>query len=66
MNNKKISIQYTFYVILAVLFTWIIHEFTHWATSELLGYESIMRINSVSSVDGKISSDLHKINVSSM
>lgn len=47
-------------VILAVGFTWIIHEFTHWLVSELLGYETIMRLNGTSPVQGIIHNDVHK------
>ena len=43
MNDQKI--KYILTGILAVIFTWIIHEFAHWLTSELLGYETIMRLN---------------------
>ena len=64
MNNQKITIKYILTAILAVIFTWIIHEFSHWLTSELLGYETIMRVNGTSSVGGENPTDLHKIAIS--
>ena len=45
MTDKKVTFKYIFAVIGAVLFTWFIHEFAHWLTGELLGYDSVMRIN---------------------
>ena len=33
--------------------TWILHEFTHWLTSESFGYDSIMSLNSVSKANGR-------------
>lgn len=64
MIDQKITLEYILHGILAVFFTWIVHEFAHWATSEFLGYKSIMRINGVSFVDGENPSDLHKIIIS--
>jgi len=62
MNDQKI--KYILTGILAVIFTWIIHEFAHWLTSELLGYETIMRLNGTSPVSGENPTDLHKIFIS--
>ncbi len=39
--------------IFAVFFTWIIHEFAHWATSELYGYKTIMELNTTSLANGE-------------
>ncbi|WP_298510318.1 hypothetical protein [uncultured Kordia sp.] len=64
MKNQKITLKYTFIGILAVLITWCIHEFTHWITSELLGYEAFMRLNSVGPVNGAISNEGHKAIIS--
>ena len=43
-----------------MIITWIIHEFAHWLTSELFGYETIMRLNGTSPVNGEKPTDLHK------
>jgi len=43
--EQKINGKYIFISFVAVFFTWIIHEFTHWLTSELLGYKAIMLLN---------------------
>ena len=64
MINQKITFNYVIACLIAVLFTWILHEFTHWATSELLGYESIMRLNSVSPIADQNPTDWHKIYIS--
>jgi len=64
LADKKITLKYIVAVSVAVLFTWIIHEYTHWLTSELLGYDSIMRINGVSPIPGQNPTDWHKIYIS--
>lgn len=60
MMDKKITLKYVLVIIIAVIFTWSIHEFAHWLTSELLGYKAIMRINGTSLVNGQDPTDLHK------
>lgn len=64
MIDQKITFRYILATAIAVIFTWVLHEFTHWVTSESLGYESIMRLNSVSVVDGQERTDWHKIYIS--
>jgi len=53
MTNQKITIKYILIGILAVFFTWMIHEFTHWLTSELLGHKNIMRLNATTIIQGQ-------------
>lgn len=64
MNEQRINGKYIIAGIMAVIFTWIIHEFTHWFTSELFGYETIMRINGTSSVEGENPTELQKVIIS--
>jgi hypothetical protein len=64
MKNQTVSLRYVFAGILAVIVTWFIHEFTHWVTSELLGYESYMRLNSVGSLNGNLSDEVDKAIIS--
>ncbi len=64
MTDQKITITYILVAIFAVIFTWITHEFTHWLTSELLGYETIMRLNGTSVVEGENPTDWHKAIIS--
>ena len=64
MKDQKVTIKYIITGILAVVFTWFIHEFTHWLTSELLGYETIMRLNGTASVKGQNPTALHKAIIS--
>lgn len=60
MNDQKITIRYITAGILAVIFTWIIHEFAHWLTSELFGYDTIMKLNATSFGGEENPTDLHK------
>lgn len=59
MKDQKISISYIIIGTLAVILTWFIHELAHWITAEMLGYESIMRINAVYPVEGQNQTELH-------
>jgi len=56
---KKIDFKYIGICLLAVLFTFIIHETAHWLCSTLLGYETVMTINTTFPVNGKYKSLLH-------
>ena len=64
MNDKKITLRYILAILIAVIFTWIIHEFAHWLTSELLRYETIMRLNGTLPVNGENLTDWHKTIIS--
>ncbi|SFS93538.1 hypothetical protein SAMN04487906_2193 [Zhouia amylolytica] len=64
MTDTKITAKYVLASAGAVLFTWLIHEFTHWVTSEALGYEAIMTLNTVSPLTGQEQTDWHKIYIS--
>ena len=61
MTDQKITWKYLLACISAVLFTWIIHEFAHWITSESLGYESVLTLNTVSPVSGQKYTELQDI-----
>lgn len=64
MEDKKITLTYILAIICAVLFTWLIHEFAHWLAGTLLGYESIMKLNSVSYAESENPTEIHKMIVS--
>lgn len=64
MPDQKINGKYILAGIMAVIFTWVIHEFTHWFTSELFGYETIMRLNGTSAVDGENPTELQQTIIS--
>ncbi|GAB5399271.1 MAG: hypothetical protein Aureis2KO_08560 [Aureisphaera sp.] len=64
MKDRSINGKYILVAVLAVIGTWIIHEFAHWLTSELLGYESIMRLNGVAPVEGESPTENHKAIIS--
>lgn len=64
MTDQKITSKYLLACMGAVLFTWLLHEFTHWLTSESLGYESILTLNKVRPISGKMYTNLHNVYVS--
>ena len=41
-----ISLKYVLFVLIAVIFTWVLHEFSHWCVGELLGNDMVMTLNS--------------------
>lgn len=43
--TAPITIQYIVVAILAVFFSWVLHEFAHWAAGTLLGNEMTMTLN---------------------
>lgn len=64
MMNKKVNGTYIIATAGAVLFTWLIHEFTHWVTSELFGYETVMRLNGTYTVGAVKASPLSQAIIS--
>lgn len=62
--DTKITLPYFLSIACIVLATWLVHEFAHWLTSELLGYEAIMRLNGVSPVDETGMTDIEAIWIS--
>lgn len=58
-KNKTINSKYILITGIAVLASWILHEFAHWTTGELLGYEMGMTFNKTFPVGGKYNSDWH-------
>ena len=41
----RVSTKYIFITFIAVFFTWLLHEFTHWTVGELLGYKMALTLN---------------------
>lgn len=64
MGETKINLRYILVVIFSVLFTWFLHEFTHWLTGECLGYDAIMRLNGTSVSSSQNASELHQALIS--
>ena len=64
MTDQKITFNYLLAIIVGVLFTWVLHEFLHWFTAELMGYESVLRLNSVYPVNKDEQPDWDKIYIS--
>lgn len=61
MNREKLKSNKIYILIsaTAVLFSWTLHEFAHWAVGEGLGYKMIMTLNSSYPSSGHYSKDLH-------
>lgn len=66
MTDKKITFKYTLSIVGAVIITWLIHEFAHWLTSELYGYDTIMRLNGTSPESGENWTNKHHIIISAL
>jgi len=47
MNSFSTKIKYLITILIAVLFTWLLHEFSHWITYTALGYDALMSLNKV-------------------
>lgn len=45
MKNKRITFLYVLIVFITVIFTWTFHEFGHWITYELMGFDAQMSFN---------------------
>lgn len=61
MNKQKITIQYILIIFCTVLFTWLIHEFGHWITYKLLGYDAYMSLNKAGIIDGGYKDKFHAL-----
>ena len=57
--KSSINISYILVTALAVLLTFIVHEFAHYVTGELLGYSMKVTLNSVTLKEGTYNSDWH-------
>jgi hypothetical protein len=56
-KNSSTGVALTASAFVAVAFTWLIHEFAHWLTGSLLGYEMAMTLNSVYPISGRYHSN---------
>jgi hypothetical protein len=63
-EDNKIDIRYVVVTGISIVFTWVLHEFAHWSTGELLGYKMSMTLNKAFPVNGKYSSDSHYLIIS--
>lgn len=62
--KHKITYQYVLISALAVVFTFLFHELTHFITGEILGYNMKMTLNSASPVSRSFANSLHENMVS--
>lgn len=61
IRTKDNTIRFTYILItaFAVLFTWMLHEFAHWAAGTYLGYDMAMTLNKTYPVSGAYDTDAH-------
>jgi hypothetical protein len=58
--KNYISVSYVLVIFIAVLFTWLLHEFAHWLTGEMLGNDMAMTMNASYPVSGKYQEPWHE------
>ncbi len=58
--KTQISIQYIFITLAVVLFTWLLHEFSHWFMGVLLGYDMAFTLNSAYPIQGSYDEQWHQ------
>jgi hypothetical protein len=58
------SYKYVLATLIAVTFTWTLHEFSHWITGELLSNDMIMTLNTCYSKSGQYIKNWHSIVIS--
>jgi hypothetical protein len=63
-EQAKISFTYALVTLLAVVLTWLIHEFAHWSTGELLGNDMGMSLNRTYSKTGNYGAVWHQTIIS--
>ncbi|MEI9809245.1 MAG: hypothetical protein WDO16_16040 [Bacteroidota bacterium] len=51
-RNKTISSKYVLVTCIAVVLSWVLHEFAHWVAGTLLGYEMGMTFNKAFPANG--------------
>ena len=47
MKDQRISFLYVLTIFIAVLFTWLLHEFGHWIAYRLMGFDPYLSFNAV-------------------
>jgi hypothetical protein len=63
-KESSIRLKYVLATLAAVALTWLIHEFAHWVTGELLGNQMAMTLNTCNPVSGSYKEDWHKTIIS--
>jgi hypothetical protein len=60
-QTQNITLKYISVILIAVGATWVLHEFAHWLTGELLGNDMAMTLNGGYPVAGEHKEDWHKM-----
>jgi hypothetical protein len=61
-----LTYKFVLYSLLAVVFSFMVHEFAHWTMGEFLGYEMRMTLNTGYPIAGKYDKDWHFTVISSV
>jgi hypothetical protein len=62
----KRELKYVIITLLAVVFTFLLHEFSHWTTGEILGYKMGMTLNKAYPLSGFFTENWHYTLISSV
>jgi len=63
-KENTIGIAYVLATLAAVVFTWLLHEFSHWATGGLLGDPMVMTLNACYPKSGGYTGSWHEAAIS--
>ena len=58
MGDKKLDLKYLIVLFVAIIMTFVFHEFGHWLFGTLTGHKMIMTLNHASPVDTEFTSNL--------
>lgn len=64
-EGESVTFSSAVLFVIAALLTFVIHEGAHWAMGEWLGYDMILRVNSVDLARGDYASEVHRYAVTS-
>jgi hypothetical protein len=59
-SSKSVNSKYVLATLSAVMLTWFLHEFAHWLTGELLGYNMIMTLNTCYPINDTYAQNWHQ------
>lgn len=62
--RQKINIKYILITLIAVISSWLLHEFAHWIAGEMLGYQMSMTLNTTYPSSGKYLLQEHYVMIS--
>ena len=60
-KHPKITLLYTLAVFAVVLFTWLFHEFGHWITYRIFGFEAYMSFNKAGIIGNDVPNEMQQV-----